>query len=131
MTEQSTPTFRVVDLTELMEAGVLMAANERFFWPLGLALAWSVPEGAAGRLAAGEPAGEATDLHVRQWVYEDGHHEGIEVASDDQVATERRLAFGGWLASRVALMPDAEVPRALSAAYEVAHRVGVSQTKEL
>lgn len=71
-----------VDLTELMNDGVLMAANERFFWPLGLALTWSIDRD----LPVEEQV--AFDLHVTEWVFDDGHHEGIRPA----IAAERTAA---------------------------------------
>jgi len=81
----------------LMDEGVLMAANEMFFWPLGLALAWTVEDGSY-----------QGELHVREWVYEDGHHERIELADDDEVGVERRKKFGLWLSQRIASMPEDE-----------------------
>jgi hypothetical protein len=90
------PRFVPVDLTALMDDGVLMAANERFFWPLGLALTWNYG------------AGVATDLHVRQWEWPDGHTEIIELAPDDPTGPERRKAFRAWLARRIDALPMGE-----------------------
>jgi hypothetical protein len=110
------PKFVPVDLTEMMDEGVLMAANERFFWPLGLALTWDVPEqGAAAREAAGEPFGPASNLHVREWQWKDERHEGIAVADDDPVMLRRRARFEKWWLARIASMPAAERRRAVIA----------------
>lgn len=96
--EPTKPRFQPVDLSELMLAGVLMAANERFFWPLGLALTWTW-----------DPENEkASDLHVRQWVYPDGHHEAIDLDPDDELATERRTRFDAWALARLETFPIAE-----------------------
>lgn len=92
------PKFVPVDLTELMMNGVLMAANERFFWPLGLALTWDYDKETA----------TASNLHVREWEYEDGHHESIGLATDDEVANERRQRFVGWAHKRLTTMPPEE-----------------------
>jgi hypothetical protein len=108
------PKFVPVDLTEMMDEGVLMAANERFFWPLGLALTWDVPDGSAAKEAAGEPVGPATNLHVREWQWKDGHHEGIEAA--DPVVDGRRARFEKWWLARITSMPAAERRRAVIAA---------------
>lgn len=89
------PTFEIVDLTELQDAGVLMAANERFFWPLGLALTWDQDK----------ETGTASNLHVREWRWEDGHHEAIELGVSDEIGTERRARFKEWLAERLLTMP--------------------------
>jgi hypothetical protein len=96
------PVFVPVDLTELMTAGVLMAANERFFWPFGLALAWDHDK----------ETGIASNLHVREWQYEDGHHEGIGLGPDDPIVPERRSKFDEWASARVDTMPEAERARA-------------------
>ena len=96
----SDPAFDPVDLTELVESGVLMAANERFFWPLGLALTWTRDE-----------EGAMSDLHVREWTYSDGHHESIE-DSGSPIAIERRAAFAIWFDRRAESMPADEAERA-------------------
>jgi len=83
------PRFSPVDMQEMMEEGVLMAANEAFFWPLGLALAWTVENG--------RYEGE---LHIREWVYEDGHHETIGLSDDDEIGKERRVRFATWVKER-------------------------------
>jgi len=98
---KSDPAFEPFDLTELQDEGVLMAANERFFWPLGLALTWTHNED-----------GTAEALHVRQWVWADGHRETISIAEGDRVAPERRRRFGLWLASRIEKLPSDERDRA-------------------
>jgi hypothetical protein len=90
------PVFREVDLTGLMDHGVLMAANERFFWPLGLALTWDFDR----------ETGVASGLHVREWVYADGHHESIELSPDDEVGAQRREAFAAWASERIASLPE-------------------------
>ena len=95
-TQTPDPVFRRVDLRELTEAGVLMAANERFFWPLGLSLVVNVDR----------ETGEYSDLHVRQWEWLDGHREGIELAADDDVAPVRRAAFRTWMEERRALLSN-------------------------
>lgn len=92
------PRFVPVDLTMLQNEGVLMAVNERVLWPLGLALTWDHDEA----------TGSATNLHVREWRYEDGHHEAIELEDVDAVADERRSRFAGWVGDRALTMPEAE-----------------------
>jgi hypothetical protein len=109
------PKFVPVDLTEMMDEGVLMAANERFFWPLGLALTWDVPEGAEAREAAGEPMGPASNLHVREWQFEDQHHEGIEMDPLHSTVVDRRARFEKWALDRIASMPPPERRRAVIA----------------
>jgi hypothetical protein len=134
------PMFRKVDLTELMAEGVLLAANERFFWPLGLALTWDVPtfpvnadiwcrnervhvahswDAPLGHLARceGTKLGDtASNLHVRQYEYEDGHVEGIGADDADPVYAERRGRFETWWLARLASMPVGERRRAIAAA---------------
>lgn len=97
-------TFDKVDLTELQSEGVLMAANERFFWPYGLALTWDYdPE-----------TGLASNLHVRQWSHPEGQRERIELAADDEVAQERRLRFSAWHERRLASMLPSERPKGVA-----------------
>ena len=92
------PSFEPVDLTQLWVDGVLMAANERFFWPLGLALTWDYdPE-----------TGEASGLHIREWLYEDAHHESISLEDGDDVAVDRRIQFDSFALTRMATMPASE-----------------------
>jgi len=101
----SEPRFVPANLTELMNDGVLMAANERFFWPLGLALSWMYDP----------DTGEASSLEVRQWEYQDGHREAIEVDENDAVAEDRRIRFAQWIEERASAMPiAAEADRARS-----------------
>lgn len=96
------PKFVPFDLTELMNEGVLYEANRRFFWPLGLALTWSVdPE-----LPVEDRV--ATGLHVREWEYSDGRVETIEDGSDDGLGDQRMQAFNEWLKRRRDRMPTAE-----------------------
>lgn len=72
-----------------------MAANERFFWPFGLALTWdNDPE-----------TGIATNLHVRQWDWGDGHREAIELEPNDEIGERRHQAFDEWVTQRLAIMP--------------------------
>ena len=97
-TASADPRFVPVDLNEMMDQGVLMAANEAFFWPLGLALTWTVDK----------ETGEARDLHIRQWEYEDGHRETIEIDDEDEVALQRRRSFKIWRAERMLLLPEDE-----------------------
>ena len=85
----TSPVFVPVDLTELQDAGVLMAANEAFFWPLGLALTWTHHDD-----------GSASDLHIREWRFDDGHHESIALDSEDEIGGVRREAFAKWVADR-------------------------------
>ena len=92
------PTFVPADLTELANAGVLMAVNELVLWPLGLALTWDRET----------DTGQCSGLHVRQWEYEDGHRETIALDHADAVGVERRAAFAAWAEHRAALLPDAE-----------------------
>jgi len=101
------PTFVPVDLTELMNEGVLMAANERFFWPFGLALTWTVSD-----------AGYVSDLHVREWEFEDGHRESIALEPDDVVGQERRDRFDEWARERIERLPEGEQGRATHTAWE-------------
>ena len=82
------PKFSPVDMQEMMDEGVLMAANEAFFWPLGLALTWTVED---GRYEG--------DLHIRRWVWDDGHRESIALAPDDEVGIERRKRFAAYRAA--------------------------------
>ena len=110
------PKFVPVDLTEMMDEGVLMAANERFFWPLGLALTWDVPDGSAAKEAAGESTGPASNLHIREWQFEDEHHEGIEMDPLHPMVVDRRARFEKWWLARIASMPAAERRRAVIAA---------------
>lgn len=100
------PRFVLVSLTELMNEGVLMAANEQFFWPLGLALTWIVDSDLP------EAERVATELHVRQWEYTDGHRETIET-SQDGVAEKRHHAFTIWLQTRINSLPRIERSRAI------------------
>ena len=88
MTDHSAD-FVTVDLTKLMDEGVLMAANEAFFWPLGLALTWNRDDN-----------GFASNLHIREWEFEDGHIEPIELLPDDPVVDDRRAHYATWLANR-------------------------------
>lgn len=99
MTDDSKPPeFKPVDLTELMTNGVLFAANEQFFWPLGLALTWSY-----------DPStGKTSDLHIRQWEYEDGHHETIELEANDSIGPARRAKVIQWLEMRLPTIPAEE-----------------------
>lgn len=89
--------FVPVDLTDLADAGVLMAVNELVLWPMGLALTWSRNDD-----------GTASDLHVRQWEYGDGHREAIALDPRDSVAAQRRVTFAKWAADRRTLMPEDE-----------------------
>jgi hypothetical protein len=91
-----TPDFVEVDLTELQNEGVLLAANERFFWPLGLALTWM------------SDGGQAHDLHVRQWTWPDGHREAIGIDRNDTAITDRRKRFKDWVRARIQKLPEAE-----------------------
>lgn len=98
----SDPTFEPVDMQHLKDEGVLLAANERFFWPLGLSLVW---------YGVGKD-GETYDggLHIREWDYGDGHVERIELAADDPVGVDRRARFEAWVADRLDRMPEDERP---------------------
>lgn len=73
--------FDHVDLIGLMEDGVLLAANEVFFWPLGLSLVWDSDGG---------------NLHIRQWT----DQEPIGLPDDDPIGIERRRRFALWLRRR-------------------------------
>lgn len=124
------PAFVTVDLTEMMNAGVLMVANERFFWPLGLALTWEVTTTPVDRLnwctrqevheehdvkpyadrvdyhCFGTKVGDKVrNLHLRQWQFEDGHREAIELDPSDEIGNARRQAFSEWLFNRIQLFP--------------------------
>lgn len=99
MTQAADPkSFEDVDLRDFVENGILMAANEAFFWPLGLALTFRLSEDHT----------RFTDLHVREWVFEDGHHESIAVDPHDELVLQRREAFENWLNERLASMPEKE-----------------------
>jgi hypothetical protein len=105
MTKRKTmaePKFIPVDLTEMQNAGVLMAVNERVLWPLGLALAWR----------PNEETGEASSLHIREWRWEDGHHEAIET-EEDELTERRRAAFAAYVVDRVSTMPEDEAVEAI------------------
>jgi hypothetical protein len=103
----SEPKFIPVDLAVLQDEGILMAANEAFFWPLGLALTWR----------RNYETGVVSNLHIREWQHEDGHHEAITI-EDDDVARERRRRFGDWVAQRVLTMPEDERQPAVDAALD-------------
>lgn len=90
------PIFHRLPLTDLVDAGVLAIANRRFFWPLGLALTWVSEDG------------QASDLHIRQWSFEDGHIETIEDDESDGVMARRIAAFEEWRTARLARMPAEE-----------------------
>lgn len=92
----SKPAFQPVDLTELMTAGVLLRANESFFWPLGLALTWTWDDA----------AGVASNLHVREWVYPDGHVESIGKDMSDPIYDERQARWQEWATTRVLRFRD-------------------------
>lgn len=89
--------FMAMDMQELMDEGVLMAANEMFFWPLGMALTWTVLKVTK---SGEETYGGA--LHVREWLDEKGEWTGetIELAADDPVGIERARRFEAWLERR-------------------------------
>ena len=95
--------FVPIDLKEFLESGTLEAVNERVLWPLGLALAVDYDA----------KAGSVTNLHVRQWEFEDGHHECIEEPDDDPVMVERHTAFRAYVKARAASMPMDEAAEAL------------------
>lgn len=86
--------FRPVNLTELADEGVLMAANEGFFWPLGLALTWTRDDD-----------GAASDLHVP------GTRERIDT-DEDETALERRTRFAAWFEQRLSEMLPEEAAEA-------------------
>lgn len=90
------PDFVPVDMQELMDEGVLMAANEQFFWRLGLALTWTAEKDGSGAWLY------KRDLHVREW-RKDGEWIGerIEAATDDEIANDRRRRFASWLQRRL------------------------------
>lgn len=90
------PVFKPMDLKELMTNGVLTMANEQFFWPLGLALTWTFSD----------ETGKASELHIRQWEYEDGHHEIITVPEAEMPG--RRALFIQWLETRLTTLPKDE-----------------------
>jgi hypothetical protein len=94
------PSFVRVDLTELQDEGVLMAANTWFFWPLGLALTWDHEDGTA------------SNLHVREWTHEPGRGETIGLAADDPTGIERRARFDAWIDKRLADMLPEEAAEA-------------------
>jgi len=98
VTTETKPKFVPVDLTEMQDEGILLAANERFFWKLGLALTWDHDT----------DTGKASNLHIRQWEYEDGHRETIESDESDPVYTERRTRFVKWVNARLKLLPEDE-----------------------
>ncbi len=103
--------FTEVDLTGLANDGVLMAANERFFWPLGLALTWHTQEG------------KATELHIRQWDYgDDNHHETIQLEDEDLVGIQRREAFLKWITLRIETLPDDESQAAIALIGTISHK---------
>lgn len=97
------PQFVPVELGAIVRSGVMNAANERFFWPLGLALA----------VFHDPVTGEYTNLHVRQYQFADGHRETIH-QSDDSVASARREAFLTFVRRRVEQLPEDERAGALA-----------------
>ena len=91
------PKFVEVDLTDLVLNGVMMAANEQFFWPLGLALTWTKDDEAM------------TELHIRQWDYGDpDYHETITLQVNDQIGPARRVQFQEWINARIQTLPEDE-----------------------
>lgn len=99
--------FVEYDLTELMDEGVLMAANERFFWPLGLALTWTLDT----------DTGEASELHIREWDHPPGEGERIET-TEDELVEDRRIRFIDWVDKRFGNMKPEE-------AFEGRKRLGI------
>jgi len=99
----SDPKFVPIPLKEFVESGTMVAVNERILWPLGVALTVDFDSA----------TGEYTNLHVRQWEFEDGHHECIEEAADDPVMAERHRAFFDYVQERTATMPEEEAAEAL------------------
>lgn len=95
--------FVEVDLTELMNEGVLMAANERFFWPFGLALTWEYDKA----------TGIASGLHVRQWTHPENARERIDLDPVDEIGNERRQRFAQWASQRVESMIPEERKQAM------------------
>lgn len=95
--------FTEVPLKGLVEHGVLMAANELFFWPMGLALTWFVDDD-----------GSVHDLHVRQWE-QDGEwiREPIE-SEHDEAWLQRREAWADYVVERLGKLS----PEDLAAAEE-------------
>ena len=99
----SEPKWVPISLKEFVESGAMVAANESVLWKLGLALVVDHdPE-----------TGEYSHLHVREWLWEDGHHEAIEEAADDPVMVERHAAFRTYVKDRAATMPKEEAYEAL------------------
>lgn len=94
--------FTPVDMKEMMDEGVLMAANEEFFWKYGLALTWTVEDG--------EYVGS---LHIREWTDLDGwNRETIALAPDDEVGNQRRERWLRWKQQRLSAMKPGEGGRA-------------------
>jgi hypothetical protein len=97
------PKFVPVDLTKFVESGAFLAINERTLWPLGMSLTVDYDK----------DTGACSNLHVRQWEWEDGHHESIEDAPDDPIVIERHRAFRSFVEERMQTMPANEGERAL------------------
>jgi hypothetical protein len=97
------PKFVPIDLTEFVTSGTLLNVNETILWHLGLALTvdWDYD------------SHTATNLHVRQWVFEDGHVESIENEPDDVIALQRHTSFMKYVRARAALMSPEEEAEAL------------------
>lgn len=87
------PRFVTVSLQRIVDDGILLAANEAFFWPLGLSLTYM----------ADGPEGEyADDLHIREW--REGvewNGEDISASVDDTLVAIRRLRFKDWRKQRI------------------------------
>jgi hypothetical protein len=97
------PKFVPIDLTEFVTSGSLLNVNETILWHLGLALTvdWDYD------------THTATNLHVRQWEFEDGRIETIENDPDDVIALQRHTSFMKYVRDRAALMSPEEEAEAL------------------
>jgi rRNA maturation protein Nop10 len=92
------PIFIETSLDGLACAGVLLAANERFFWPLGLALAWT--KGDDDKISG---------LHIRTWYWpSDPEHVEAIATEEDEHIRERHAAFAYFVRGQMESMPITE-----------------------
>jgi hypothetical protein len=102
--EAATPWLVSADLGNLLEAGVLLALNERLLWPLGLTFIADVQE-------------DRVALDLREREHPDGPREAIALDPGDREPVAEREAFDAWVERRAAGLPVAERAAALALRY--------------